>query len=217
MAMIQALQGLELRTANGEGFAAAVALDSGFTSEGMSDEMLAIALQASLAEEAYIETRVEEDTAALVATSMGRAWNFVAKVIDCEYYHHLAERVANTRLDGFLEPIAKDDTPIVFFTERILETQTAFWNAGKPYQVDLGYQYTSEANMSRIKKTDSSPRPSVNNATFKQFTMVVPTEKVSIREIIQLISKAGLAALVFLFYDSADSALCMGRNCREES
>ena len=146
MAMVQALQDLDSRTPGGdEGFAAA--LDSRFTGEGMSDEVLAIALQASLAEEAYIETRTEEDTAAFVASTTGRAWNFVAKVL--ELHERLAQQVVNTALEGFLEPVAKDD--IVFLTERLLATQVAFWNAGKPYKTDIGYHYTSEANMSRIK------------------------------------------------------------------
>lgn len=141
-AMIQALQQLELRTPDAE-----FAQTSNRSTEATSGETLAIALQASLAEEAYIEAWTEEDTAFFAATSTGRAWNFVARVI--ALHNQLAEEATKNALCGFLEPVARDD--IVALAERLLEAQAEFWNAGKPYQVDIGYQCMSEENMSRIK------------------------------------------------------------------
>jgi hypothetical protein len=119
----------------------------GRSDEVSKDEMLAIALQASLAEEAYVERKVAESTTAMATFKKGRAWKFVQEVV--ELHKCLSEEATQVSLDSFLAPVATDD--IVSLTEDLIETQTEFRQANKPFEADIGYHYTKQENMRRIK------------------------------------------------------------------
>lgn len=114
------------------------------------DEVLAVALQASFVQEICTESRNEQETALFASSPTGRAWNFVASVI--RLHQRLLEKASKVSSvgNGWMAPaMTRDD--LVIFIERLLHTQVEFRDSGKPYRTDVGYHYTNEKNMSRIK------------------------------------------------------------------
>ena len=110
--------------------------------EEYDQEYLAHRLQEELEREerAHREHLNGEHERKMVASHTGRAWKFVEKVF----------RLHRTKnyLTG-VDPVAVDD--MVFLAENMLRAQNEFRMKGLPWKVDIGYHYTKEENMARIK------------------------------------------------------------------
>jgi deltex-like protein len=115
--------------------------------EGDTDAALARLLQAdeyqngvsaqdnSTAEESY-----------MMATNTGKAVMFVKEMIETIQQIH-----ANSTdpCECQVENIARDD--LVYMAERLLDTQEEFAKDGKPHHIDLGYHFTKEEALERIR------------------------------------------------------------------
>jgi len=89
------------------------------------------------------------NTAALVSTSQGRAWDFVHKVAA---NHRRLIQYDSNKPDwngNNFKVVHTDD--LVYTTKRLLDMQDAFRAAGKPVTVDIGFHYTDASNMHRIR------------------------------------------------------------------
>ncbi len=98
-------------------------------------------------EEERVSQKLSLDRArqALMSTSIGKAILIVERVIGFLE----SVQLANDIFQFGLSPVAKDD--LVFFAERLLSKQHEFKEKGIPFEVDIGYHYTSEESMKHIQ------------------------------------------------------------------
>jgi hypothetical protein len=110
--------------------------------EQCKQEALARQLQEQIEQEELMQRqKVQAMSDREMATShTGKAWKFVERV----YQLHRTK----SHLYG-AEPVAVDD--MVFLVENMLRAQQEFRDKGLPCAVDIGYHYTQDVNMPKIK------------------------------------------------------------------
>ena len=81
----------------------------------------------------------------MMATNIGKAVVAVERIIQLVE----STKITSDLLDLGLESVAKDD--MVFFAERLLAKQEEFKAKGIPFEVDIGYHYTSKASIGDIQ------------------------------------------------------------------
>jgi hypothetical protein len=79
------------------------------------------------------------------SNSAGKAWQLVEQVV--KLHETLTQEV--TPQANKVQPVAVDD--MVFLAEKMFQAQEHFHRKGKPCQVDIGYHYTTPANMDKIR------------------------------------------------------------------
>ena len=84
--------------------------------------------------------------AEMMMTSTGKAVLFVKELIEKIQCIHM---VATDPKELEVNAIARDD--LVFMAERLMDTQQLFVRNGKPCQIDLGYHFTKEQALDRIR------------------------------------------------------------------
>jgi deltex-like protein len=112
------------------------------------DRDLARTLATKYEEEAKIpKADSQVEAARMIKTPTGKAWKFVEGVL--KIHARMIGSTQDPAAAAFIQPVAVDD--IVALTERLLQHQEIFYEASKPFQVDLGYHYTQPENLQKIQ------------------------------------------------------------------
>jgi hypothetical protein len=86
----------------------------------------------------------EREEAAMSSSITGKAFQFVEKILA------IHKELCNTPVASAFDTVAKDD--MVYMTERMLQVQETFRSMGRPHYIDMGYHYTREENMQKIRE-----------------------------------------------------------------
>lgn len=88
----------------------------------------------------------------MMETIPGRAVLFVERIIRLVDEMNTTNTNSNSTHQNqhTVEPVTKDD--MVYFAERLLRKQEEFQLNGIPFQVCIGYHYTNDANMQKIRE-----------------------------------------------------------------
>ena len=84
--------------------------------------------------------RLCSEEAAMQKTTTGKAWKFVEQIRQISFVNEPAFEFATVCMDD-----------MVYMAERMLDMQDIFCIEGKPVAVDIGYHYTRNANLERIR------------------------------------------------------------------
>lgn len=103
--------------------------------------------ESAAADRAYAEKlQHEEATGAMMHSHSGKAILLVEDIISLAR----STNNAHPELKGYkIQSVAYDD--MTFLAEQMLELQTEFGEKKHPTEVDLGYHYTNENNLPRIR------------------------------------------------------------------
>ena len=81
----------------------------------------------------------------MMVTRIGKAVLIVERILQVVE----SMKIANDLFKFGLRAVAKDD--MVYFAEQLLAKQEEFKAKGAPFEVDIGYHYTTEASMNAIQ------------------------------------------------------------------
>eukprot|EP00567_Pseudictyota_dubia_P009379 CAMPEP_0197439404 /NCGR_PEP_ID=MMETSP1175-20131217/6160_1 /TAXON_ID=1003142 /ORGANISM="Triceratium dubium, Strain CCMP147" /LENGTH=594 /DNA_ID=CAMNT_0042969319 /DNA_START=193 /DNA_END=1977 /DNA_ORIENTATION=+ len=93
---------------------------------------------------AEFSQRKANERRAMASTHEGRAWLFIESVLA------IHDRLDSRWSTKQVSPVSADD--LVWLTERLMQTRKQFEDSGRPATVDLGYHFTSETNMHKIRR-----------------------------------------------------------------
>ena len=126
------------------------------------EELQMLAFSSIRKEQQKLAMRQHDEDVQMHTTAIGRAWKLVKDVLALDesikqQRHQTTSAVASSNTmaaaadddTNKASAIAKDD--MVFLAANMFRQQDAFYSAGKPVHVDLGFHYTRPDNVSRIR------------------------------------------------------------------